>query len=239
MFLNNVIDDKKKCKKCNEEKKVEEFPISDAKKGKLIKPFCKICFNQIERERYFKKNKDKIEKRKEKQVLSKQQYNQQYYEKNKNKILEQTKKYSNENKEKISQRQSDYYKKNREVILQKIKDKREYINEYVKEKRKQDVSIKIAHNLRVRIRCAIKKNMKWKKSKEVLGCDMETFKKYLESNFKEGMNWENYGSYWHIDHIKPCASFDLSLKEQQEKCFHYTNLQPLTAKENQSKSDKE
>jgi hypothetical protein len=72
-----------------------------------------------------------------------------------------------------------------------------------------------------------------------LGCDVITFKKYLESQFKEGMNWNNYGRKgWHIDHIRPCSNFDLSNLEQQKQCFHYTNLQPLWWKDNLIKSSK-
>jgi hypothetical protein len=53
------------------------------------------------------------------------------------------------------------------------------------------------------------------------------------------MTWQNYGYYgWHIDHIKPCASFDLRKPSEQRKCFHYSNLQPLWAKDNLQKSDK-
>jgi hypothetical protein len=51
------------------------------------------------------------------------------------------------------------------------------------------------------------------------------------------MNWENQGE-WHIDHILPCASFDLTKEEEQRKCFHYTNLQPLWAKDNMIKGSK-
>ena len=52
------------------------------------------------------------------------------------------------------------------------------------------------------------------------------------------MTFENYGDYWHMDHIKPCASFDLNDEEEQKKCFHYTNLQPMEGKENMSKGSK-
>ena len=48
------------------------------------------------------------------------------------------------------------------------------------------------------------------------------------------MSWNNYGK-WHVDHIRPCIDFDLSKPEEQQKCFHYTNLQPLWAEENMRK----
>ena len=73
----------------------------------------------------------------------------------------------------------------------------------------------------------------------LIGCSLEELKKHLESQFKPGMSWKNRGrNGWHIDHIKPCASFDLSKSEEQHKCFHYSNLQPLWAKENLRKGIK-
>ena len=73
----------------------------------------------------------------------------------------------------------------------------------------------------------------------MLGCSIKDLIIHIEKQFKEGMTWDNH-SYngWHIDHIIPCASFDLSDPEQQKKCFHYTNLQPLWKQDNLSKSDK-
>lgn len=52
------------------------------------------------------------------------------------------------------------------------------------------------------------------------------------------MNWNNHGEVWEIDHIIPCSNFDLTKEEEQKKCFHYLNTQPLTFEENRSKSDK-
>ena len=78
---------------------------------------------------------------------------------------------------------------------------------------------------------------KSQKTLNLLGCDIPFLWEYLEKKFKPGMSKENYGE-WHIDHIIPCAKFDLSDPKQQEKCFHYTNLQPLWARENLQKGSK-
>ena len=74
---------------------------------------------------------------------------------------------------------------------------------------------------------------------ELLGCSIKEFKKHLESKFKDGMTWKNRGvKGWHIDHIIPCDSFDLTKLEEQKKCFHYSNMQPLWWYENLAKSNK-
>jgi hypothetical protein len=62
----------------------------------------------------------------------------------------------------------------------------------------------------------------------LVGCTAVELKQYLEVRFAPGMSWDNYGQFgWHVDHIRPCASFDLSDPEQQRQCFHFTNLRPL------------
>jgi len=69
---------------------------------------------------------------------------------------------------------------------------------------------------------------------ELIGCSAEELVAHLEAQFTEGMTWENYGE-WHVDHVRPCASFDLTDPAQQRQCFHHTNLQPLWAEENLTK----
>lgn len=72
----------------------------------------------------------------------------------------------------------------------------------------------------------------------LLGCPLELFKLHLQNQFRDGMAWNNYGTLWHIDHIRPCASFDLSRPEDQAACFHYSNMQPLLAIENMRKGSR-
>ena len=94
------------------------------------------------------------------------------------------------------------------------------------------------------IRCRIGKVLrernigKQDKTYDLLGCSKSEFINYFESLFTEGMSWDKMGNEIHIDHIKPCCSFDLKEEEEQKKCFHYTNLQPLWAAENLSKGGK-
>jgi hypothetical protein len=76
------------------------------------------------------------------------------------------------------------------------------------------------------------------KHRDYMGCSISYYKDYLESKFQEGMTWKNYGvNGWHIDHIIPCSAFDLTDPEEVKKCFHYTNTQPLWAKDNRKKSN--
>lgn len=75
-------------------------------------------------------------------------------------------------------------------------------------------------------------------SMKLLGCEFPFFKTWIEYQFDAYMTWDNHGTYWHLDHIKPCALFNLALAIEQKKCFHWTNLQPLSGPENMEKKDK-
>ena len=93
-----------------------------------------------------------------------------------------------------------------------------------------------ANLLRARVRQALKGNRKASSTTELLGCSIEECRKHLEDQFEDGMTWKNHGE-WHIDHRRPCASFDLVNEEEQRICFHHSNLQPMWGAENISKSD--
>lgn len=99
-------------------------------------------------------------------------------------------------------------------------------------KRKANPSMRIESSLRGRIYKAVKKPGKLASFQELCGCSREFLRGRLESFFRPGMTWDNYGPIWHVDHIRPCSSFDLTHLSQQRECFHYSNLQPLFAVDN-------
>ncbi len=191
-------------------------------------------------------------------------YKKKYYQENKERISQQQKVYCQENNEEIKQRHKKYYQENKEEIGQKRKvyfqENKEKIKEYKKEyrqKNKEEVAEKNRKYTREKrktsalfkfislIRSATWRGiksagaMKDARSEKLLGCSFEEGHDYIATLFKPGMSWENHGSRgWHIDHIKPIASFNLTDPEEQKKCFHYTNLQPLWAEENIKKGSK-
>lgn len=113
---------------------------------------------------------------------------------------------------------------------------RAYHAEWARNERASNVNYRLARALRFRVWRALKGLRKEAPTLELLGCTLEELRAYLESKFRDGMSWENYGQPgWEIDHIRPCASFDLSDIEQLRQCFHYSNLQPLWGVENWAK----
>ena len=168
----------------------------------------------------------------EKNAERKKIMDKNYYEKNKEKHYLAGKAYRELNKEKVKL----YHKNYREINKKRLNARRSV---YVEERRKTDIQFKLSLNLRFRLNRAIRGNYKAGSAIRDLGCSIEELKKHLESKFQEGMSWDNW-SYegWHIDHIKPLASFDLTDRNQLLQACHYTNLQPLWAKDNIAKSDK-
>jgi hypothetical protein len=222
------MSDSKKCTKCGIEKSLEEFS-KDKSSNDGYKCKCKECDKKYQEE-----NKENIKEQKKKYYLENKESidanNKKYREENKESRKEYDKKYYEENKEEINEQKNKYRKENIEKTRQRTRDRRN-----------TDPLFKLVENLRSRMKKAIKEGQGFKlgNSEELLGCSFEEVRDHLHSNFKEGMTWENHGiEGWHIDHIKPCATFDLTDSIQQRVCFHYTNLQPMWATENISKSDK-
>ena len=116
---------------------------------------------------------------------------------------------------------------------------RKYEREYKNSRRQEDMFFKIKGNLSSRLSKLINKKGQELNTQELIGCNRDIFLQHLESQFTEGMTWENYGlKGWHVDHIMPISSYDLTNEDEVKKACHYTNLQPLWWQDNLEKGDK-
>lgn len=129
-----------------------------------------------------------------------------------------------ENRKKNKQENVAYWKEYR-------KRNRALINKYMRDRYHANIDHRLGMMLRGRLRMAVKRQSISGSAVRDLGCSISDFKEYLEARFRPDMTWENFGS-WHIDHIFPLASFDLTKREDVMKACHYTNLQPLWAADN-------
>jgi hypothetical protein len=143
--------------------------------------------------------------------------------------------------EEAREKQRRWFKNNQEKHYRTVSKYQSSNKEYLSKKRKkrllEDINYHIARNLRTRLWCALKRSHLRASAIGNLGCSVEDLKAHLAVLFIEGMSWENYG-IWHIDHVIPLASFDLTDPEQLVKACHYTNLQPMWGSENSSKRDR-
>ncbi len=110
---------------------------------------------------------------------------------------------------------------------------------YRQNKFKTNIHYKIKQTVKSRIHCALKSKGLDKKNRtqELIGCSIQEFMSHIEQRFVNGMTWENHGKYWEIDHIIPCAWFNLENENELKECFSYKNCQPLKIDDNRSKSD--
>ena len=116
-----------------------------------------------------------------------------------------------------------------------------YLRVYTRKRRANDPAFRIRGALTCRIRSALRGLSKSASTIQLTGCTLSEFIRHLESQWADGMSWENYGrgvGKWNVDHIKPCAAFDLTDPLNQQVCFHYSNLRPLWYSENQSKGSR-
>lgn len=113
---------------------------------------------------------------------------------------------------------------------------RNRVRAYCRLRRKINIQFALADRLRATMNRALRRQFTRKSARtfDLIGCSPTELRAHIESLFLPGMSWENR-HLWHVDHENPLASFDLRDPAQQRQAFHYTNLQPLWAKDNQSK----
>lgn len=222
----------KKCSTCG-----KELPDENFYKGRGL--LCKSCAKEYDASYRNNNKKAILEKKKiyynEKVKQRRAKKSEEIFgtkEERKRKSIERAKnnrkKYYEENKSRLRDYAKVYTKNNRSVINSKLKER---IN--------TDPQFKMASKLRTLLHVKLKNTKKVNHTFELVGCSVSEFKSYIESLFLPGMTWENNNrTGWHLDHKIPCAKFDLTKKENQYKCFHYTNFQPLWAVDNISKRDR-
>ena len=211
----------KTCTKCKTEKPLDGFyKMTSAKDG--WHPHCRAC--QAERSRRWYANPDNRPKKAEADRRWRQ--NPQ----NRAKHAESHRRWlqTPEGRAKYA----EYQRSRRQSA-----EGRAWMAEYVRRRRKTDPQFRLAHILRRRLSHALKGTAKSARTLELLGCPIDHLVRHLESKFQPGMSWGNQGE-WHVDHIRPLASFDLTDPHQQRQAFHWTNLQPLWAAENIRKNAK-
>ena len=216
-----VIIMEKQCCKCKFNKNINEFGRLIASKDGL-RYDCNNCRKEY---RIIAKDKIKIKQN-------------DYYNHNKLILLEKNKQYRIDNNITINAQKKEY--RNRPEVKEHIQQKNKtYLpkrKELIKLKRKTDVNFQLKEILRSKVHKMLKNQPT--SYINIIGCNIDFLKKWIEFRFDSNMTWNNFGSYWHIDHILPINKFDLTKPGDINICFHWTNLQPLQSFENISKSDK-
>jgi len=181
------------------------------------------------------------------------QWRKKRYALKRTELLQKGKDYRLSNLEKIRKRDRENYAKRREIKLAQFRIRRRNNPEKFraidrnrkthrailkKQRYHSDVQYRIKCLLRTRLFAAIKTQgaRKCGSTSQLIGCSIPDLLIHLESKFESGMNWENYGPVWHVDHVMPLAIFDLTKESHQIRAFHFSNLQPLFALENCSKN---
>jgi hypothetical protein len=230
------------CNKCSTNKSTDNFYINEKRKDGFH-PWCTDCSRRLAKERREANSKREVIEYPETKKCSRCKEVKSATDFNKTKSYpdglncdcrecnnKQSNKYYSENKEqsKVYRAKPEVIERRQRVSKEYIKINREEINKYQVERRNSDPAKKIENTIRSRVWRELKdKTGKEKHIIEYAGCSSKELKDYLEKLFLPTMSWGNYASLWEIDHIKPCSSFDLTIKEQQDECFHYANLQPL------------
>ncbi len=166
-----------------------------------------------------------------------------YYLKNRDKYRGYVRKWQMLNKERKREHQRKSYYKN--IVKEHLRDKiyrilnRDKRNAYMREKNRNDLHYHINQNMGKALHFSLKKKKDNKKWQELVGYTLIDLINHLEKQFTSTMNWDNYGSYWHVDHIRPKSWFKFSSPNEEEfkKCWSLKNLQPLERFKNYIKNN--
>lgn len=221
----------KRCPRCERVLPLDAFNM---RKGRqLPQSYCRECGKKIGSE-WSKANAEHARER-----------NKAWATANAARLREWREAWKNENREKLRESSKRSQLKHREKYVAQRKRRevseefRAWRRDYQIQRRANNPTVRLAHNLRSRLYEALKarREPKWGSAVDLLGCSIEEAVQHIERLFKPGMSWANHGE-WHFDHIRPLSAFDLSDPQQLAAACHYTNIQPLWAKENQSKGSK-
>lgn len=229
--------DKKICAKCGVEKKLDEFGKSSYRKdGHRV--YCKECSSRDGRI-YRENNLEKERARGRKYYHDNTEKVLQYQSDHKEEANARKYKYIQDNPEKRSAQSKKYYQTHKDARKEYERINRIKLNLKRKEYMNTHPQARIAHNLRTSMWRSITGRSKKGRMLLLVGCEWSFFLKHIESQFIEGMSWDNYGNkkgMWTIDHIKPLVSFDLTTEDQQKDAFNWRNCRPMWFEENASKS---
>ena len=150
--------------------------------------------------------------------------NSVWYKKNKEDVDKRNKEYKENHKEEEIYRNKIYYQNNKKRCGDSNR-------KYAFNRAREDINFRMRKNLRTRLYRAIKGGQKTGSAIGDLGCSIDELKTHIELKFLPGMTWDNYGK-WHIDHIEPLCSFDLTDAEQLKSACNFSNLRPLWGKDN-------
>jgi hypothetical protein len=143
--------------------------------------------------------------------------------------VQKTKEWRHNNNARTKEYSHRFYNDNKEKVIKAN-------GAYAKVRKRTDIGYRLATVLRSRLNKLLRGKVKIGSHVKDLGCSLKELRTYLESKFSSGMSWENYGMHgWHVDHILPLSSFDLTRPEELKLAVHYTNLQPLWAIDNLKK----
>jgi hypothetical protein len=210
----------------------KEVVLAGIPKGYLDAPFCRIADSYKDRVYCGKSCQDRhFYRRADIKQRCKHRYNSDPVYRQKLLAAQAAMRKS----ETYKQKQSSYHRNWRSLNKE---SRAAYQLEWERQKRSNDLNHRLKSCLRHRVQQAVKHGYKSASTLELIGCSIDQLRDHLEAQFLPGMSWANWThDGWHIDHIRPCATFDLTDPVEQRRCFHYTNLQPLWAADNCAKRD--